>query len=101
MTAFRAAARRDFEKRAIGHLMEKYPEYAQSQGEDGLRQLLRESEIRAKAVDLGAESGIVTWAELSIRFGPQFYIQETWANSIVRARSVDAGERIRRLREHL
>jgi len=100
MRAFSSTVQGDFERRALVHLNDTHPDYAQRHGETGLRMLLKECHAQADAAGLGTERGIVTWAELVIRYGDGFHKREPWADYIL-ALDADAAERVDRLREYL
>ena len=100
MQTFGPGVQNEFERRAVTYLTKTYPDYAQRQGEAGLRMLLKESAAQAEPVKLSTENGIVTWAELVIRYGNGFDKREPWAGYIL-GLDATAGDRVNRLREYL
>ena len=100
MKSFSAAALDHFERRALSHLSSKYPEYLARFGQTELQKLLKESRTQADSADLTSERGVVTWAELVICYGADFWQLEPWAKTILDL-DVGADERLRRLRCYL
>ena len=100
MQSFSAVALDHFERRALSHLSSKYPDYVRRCGQTELKRLLKECRAGADAADLGSEKGVVTWAELVIRYGYDFCELEPWAKTIL-ALDLSAEERLHRLRSYL
>jgi len=99
--ALRSAARESFETRAVKYLQEHYPKQASELGSTGVHNLLIQSELEATTHQLGTEFGVLTWAELKIRYGPSFHFRESWAAYLTKAIEVDLVKRVNRLREYI
>jgi len=101
MQALRGASLRNFEQQFMAYLKARYPGYTESQGEAGMRALLVNCQLKADTAQIGTEQGIVTVAELTIRYGAGFQLREPWAQYLFSAYDVSATERITRLRSYL
>lgn len=101
MDVFQAIARKNFVTRAREYLRAKYPEEHRRRGEAGMRALVEETMERVKPYGLDTEAGIVLCAELSIKYGEDFYEREPWAQYILTHKELESVEKTDGLAEYL
>lgn len=101
LSPFVEARRLDFENRALRLLASEYPRFYEERGEKEVRRFLQRVVRRAKFFALVTELGVITFAQLSVTYGENFYQNEGWASHILSHDGIDAAVKVERLQEYV
>jgi hypothetical protein len=101
MNAFRGLKLGAFEQRALAYVKGKYERAYQQQGEQAMRQRIRETIEWAKTAGLNTEEGVIVALELALIYGADFDRKEIWASYIIHRAELEPDEKIERLKNYL